>query len=136
MLMTETLKDIIAGNVKRLIDNKYMDGNKPLSQTAICKLIGISQRSVSYLFNDTSGVDSIRSDTIETIAKHFGLEPYHLMIPNLPIEELASKRIEKVIECYSQVPIESRENIARIAENEVRYSSDRNQYNKKIINGG
>ncbi len=123
MLMSETLKQIIVNNVRKLIAHEYRGATKRPSQVAIGVKIGISQRSVSYLFDDNSTVESIRSDTIETIANYYGLEPYHLMIPNLPIEELTTKRIEKVIECYSQVPLESRENIARIAENEVRYSS-------------
>lgn len=123
MQMTQKLKKTIADNVKRLIDHEYKDAEKRPSQTKIGEKIGISQRWVSYLFDENSTVESIRSDTIETIASYYGLEPYHLMIPNLPIEELTNKRIEKVIECYSQSTQDGRENIARIAENEVRYSA-------------
>lgn len=131
MLMTQKLKDTIVDNVKRLIEYHFAENGKQPSQTTIGKKLGISQRSVSYLFDENSTIESIRTDTIEKISSYFGLEPYHLLIPDLPIEELTSKRIEKMVENYIQSPIDGRENIVRIAENEVRYCHQQ----QKIING-
>jgi len=115
MDMSKTIHEIIAENVKRLMF--YKDDMK---QTALAKKTGISQRTISNVLTPGS-VGSITTDTIEKLAKFFNIEPYHLIIPNLPMEELLTKRIETVIECYSQSAIDGRENIKRIAENEVRY---------------
>jgi transcriptional regulator with XRE-family HTH domain len=97
-----------------------MEYHNAMPQTLLAKKSGISQRTISNVINPGS-VGSITTDTLEKLANYFDLEPYHLMIKDLPIEELLSKRIEKLIECYSQSTSEGRENIKRIAENEVRY---------------
>ena len=49
-------------------------------------------------------------------------KPYHLMIPDLPTEELTNNTIEKIIHYYAHSTKESRLNIARVAELESRYS--------------
>lgn len=115
--MTNTIHEIIANNLKRLMDHREM------KQNLLAKKTGISQRTISNILNPGS-VGSITMIQIERLATFFNLEPYHLMIPDLPIDELLNKRIEKVIECYAQSTPESRENIKRIAENEMRYSSE------------
>lgn len=115
LFMPKTTHEIIADNVKRL-----MGYHNEMTQTLLAKKAGISQRTISNIINPGS-VGSITTETIEKLANFFDLEPYHLMIKDLPIEELLSKRIEKLIECYSQSTPEGRENIKRIAENEVRY---------------
>lgn len=112
--MTETMHETIAINVEKL-KNKFA-----MSQKDIAKKSDLSQRTVSNALNPGS-VDSLTAETIEKLAACFGLEPYHLLIPGLPIEELLSKRLQKVIECYAQADSDGRENIARISENEMRY---------------
>lgn len=112
MIMTE----IIADNVKRL-----MEYNGNMSQVLLANKAKISQRTVSNVLNPGS-VGSITTETIERLAEFFKLEPYHLVMPNLPLEELLDKRIEKVIACYTKSSPDGRENIKRVAENEVRYS--------------
>lgn len=137
MRMTKNLKTTIADNVTRLmIHHGGMVGKDRMSTddlAKLCKKNGgkTDQKTIWNVVNpDKSG--NITTATIESIAEVFNLEPYHLMIPNLPIEELTSKRIEKVITCYAQAPVDGRENIARIAENEVRYCTN----HQKTINGG
>lgn len=115
MKMTNTIHAAIAGNLTRLME--YHDN---MSQATLAIKAGVSQKTVSNLLNPGS-VASIRTDSIEKVATYFRIQPYHLMIPDLPIEELISKRIEKVVECYAQSLPDGRENIKRIAENEVRY---------------
>jgi transcriptional regulator with XRE-family HTH domain len=113
MIMTE----IVADNVHKLM--KYYG----MKQTALAKRAGISQRTVSNVLNPGS-VESITTDTIEKLAKCFKLPPYRLVMPGYSAEELLDKRIEKVIECYTKVSTDGRENIKRIAENEVRYMNN------------
>ena len=122
MKMSESIRKAIAGNVERLME--YHGSTSPkgkMTQTELARKTGISQRTICNLLDEESA-ENIKSDTIERLAKGFGLMPYHLLIPDLPIEELTSKRIEKVVECYTTMPMAGRENVERIAENELRYS--------------
>lgn len=45
------------------------------------------------------------------------------MIPNLPIDESSSLDFEKLILCYAKASKTGRENIKRVAEMEVKYST-------------
>lgn len=116
MRMSKTIHESISENLKRLMS--YHDN---MSQAMLAQKADLSQKTVSNMLKPGS-VDSIRTDSIEKVATVFNIEPYHLMIPDLPIQELISKRIEKIVECYAQSTPDGRENIKRIAENEVRYS--------------
>lgn len=137
MYMNSSLKKALANNVERLMIYHGMKIGKEKLATEdvadLCQKNGekIDQKTVWNVVNpDKSG--AVSSKTIESIAKVFGLEPYHLLIPDLPIDELTNQRIEKIIQNYIQSPLDGRENIARIAENEVRYCHQQ----QKIINGG
>jgi transcriptional regulator with XRE-family HTH domain len=112
--MKKTLHEIVAHNLKRLKEHAN------LSQEEIAAKTGLAQRTISNALNPGS-TKSITTTTIDELAAYFKIEPYHLLIPNLPTEELLSLRLEHVIRCYSQSNIEARENISRIAENEMRY---------------
>lgn len=118
--MNKNTHATIAANVQALMSETGVRTQKELA-----KKTGLAQRTISNVLNPGS-VGSIRIETLDSLARFFNIESYHLMIPDLPIEELKHKRIEKVIECYAQSSPEGRENIKRIAENEVRY------YSKKI----
>lgn len=127
--MTKSTLEILANNIKRLME--YHD----LAQDDIAKKTKIGQTTLSNVLRPGS-LASITTKTLEELARFFDLEVYHLLIPDLPIEELLNKRIEKLVECYSQSTSDGRENIKRIAENEVRYSqippdhtSQKNQVN-------
>lgn len=50
-----------------------------------------------------------------------------------PLEVLLNRSIEKTLTCYAESSPEGRENIARIAENEMRYNNA-TQVNKKEAN--
>ena len=126
--MTNNIHEILARNVKILMNHYDM------TQDDIEKKTGVSQRTISNVINPGS-VGSITTKTIEKIADYFGLEYWHLLIPNISIDELVSKRIEKVVVCYTQSEPAGRENIARISENEVRYSQIEKPPQKQISNG-
>jgi transcriptional regulator with XRE-family HTH domain len=118
--MNQVLRKTIAENLQKLMQHYgqgYPSGILP--QAELGRHTKLDQKTISNILNPNFEMN-ITIKTIEKLADYFQIEPYHLMIP-LPIEELISRRIEKVIECYSQVPIESRENIARISESEMRY---------------
>jgi DNA-binding Xre family transcriptional regulator len=113
--MSISMHEAIANNLSKLKDHYA------LSQDDIAKKTGLSQRTVSNALKPGS-INSITTETIECLARYFQVQPYHLLIPDLPLEELLSQRIEKLVECYSQTDMDGRNNISRIAENEARYS--------------
>ena len=107
--------EAIANNLKRLMTEKK------LTQTQLSDKTGVSQKTISNMIN-TGSVGSITTESIEKVAKFFKIEPYHLMIPDLPTEDLSNNTIEKIINYYAHATKESRLNIARVAELESRYS--------------
>ena len=114
--MSQTTHEIIAFNVQRL-----MKISGDLSQMELAKKTGISQRTISNVLKPGS-IGSVTIGTIEKIAQYFKIEPYHLLIPNLPVDELQTNRLESVIQNYALSSTDSRKNILRIAENESKYS--------------
>ncbi|WP_027159139.1 helix-turn-helix domain-containing protein [Methylobacter luteus] len=107
--------EIIAANLSLLMQHH---GN--IRQAALAQNTGISQRTISNVLRHDN-TDNITTKTIKALAEYFGIAPYHLMIPNLTIDELTSKQIEQIISAYLKASPEGRENIKRIAEIEARY---------------
>jgi len=106
--------EIIAANVAKLMKHKQM------KQVGFAKKTGVSQRTVSNALKPGS-VGSVTMDTVEKIAFYFGIEAYHLLIPNLSIADLIDVRIEVVINKYTQTSEGGRQEIIRTADNEFRY---------------
>lgn len=94
------------------------------AQRELAARAGISQRSVGYLINYKDGQDHHpTTQTVEAIAGAFGVDPWQLMIPNLPLELVRSKRFGKLIENYRDAPDSGRATVERIAEGEVKYAA-------------
>ena len=108
------MHEAVAGNLKKLMDHFG------LTQEKLAEATGLAQRTIGYALKPGS-IGSITTTTIEELAKYFKIEAYHLLIPDLPLEELLSRRLEHVIHSYAAANTEARENISRIAENELRY---------------
>lgn len=128
--MTNT-KKIVAGNVKTLLDHRIKETGRKMSQAEFGKQVGLSQRAVGYLFDDEN-VESIRSDTIDKLAEYFGLQAFHLMIPNQPIEELLSNRIEKLVENYLHSDNSGKHATMVVSETRAHYQSE--EYVRKAAN--
>lgn len=115
--MESAITLVLADNVRRLMEHEG------LSQGALAKRAGISQRAVGYLVNYKDVQDRHpTTPTIEAVAKAFRTEAWMLMIPHLPVDVLSSKRFAKLIENYLDAPEEGRNQVERIAESEVRYA--------------
>jgi transcriptional regulator with XRE-family HTH domain len=123
------MHEILARNVRLLMDHYN------LTQTELHNKTEVSQRSISNLLRPGS-IGSITSETIEKIADYFQLEYYHLLIPEIPLEELLTKRVEKLVTCYNQSTQDGRENVTRIAENEMRYSALENSPTERKNHNG
>lgn len=116
-MKTESAKDVLARNVKALRLHRGWN------QTSLAQKAGVSQRTVSNIENPAKNPGySPTVDAIDGIAKAFGLSLYHLSMP-VDLDVLLDLSIEKTIQYYAKSTKEGRENITRIAECEMRYSS-------------
>lgn len=116
MVNTTTLA--LADNVRRLMEDAG------LSQRDLAQRAGISQRAVGYLVNYQDEQDRHpTTQTVEAVARAFGIETWLLMMPGLPLELVKSKRFEKLIENYRDAPDAGRAQVERIAESEVKYAA-------------
>lgn len=107
----------LAQNVRRL-----MEAEDPrLSQSALAKRAGVSQRAIGYLVNYQDAHDRHPgTDTAEAVARAFGLPLWQLLIPGIPVDVLLSHQLTKLVENYRDAPKEGRACVDRVAESEAR----------------
>jgi transcriptional regulator with XRE-family HTH domain len=75
------MRSVLAQNVRALIDHHYKDSdNRP---KALATDTGLSLSSVQRVLNAEAGASI---DTIEVIANAFDLSTYHLVLPNLDVQ--------------------------------------------------
>jgi transcriptional regulator with XRE-family HTH domain len=106
-----------ANNLQRLMDHHG------LSQAELARKSGVGQSTLSKLLNtaDPSAMNP-RSSTVEQLAGYFGVPGWQLMVPNMPLELLISRRFTKLVENYRDAPEAGRTQVERIAESEVKYA--------------
>jgi transcriptional regulator with XRE-family HTH domain len=115
--MQSNVTHALVDNVRRLM------AHAEWTQRELAQRAGISQRAVGYLINYKDGQDRHpTTQTVEAIAVAFEIEAWQLMMPNLPLELIQSKRFTKLIENYRDAPESGRAQVERIAEGEVRYA--------------
>jgi len=84
--MKYSVREVLANNVRRLMDSEPEDGLK--SQEKIAKRANkpggkrVAQTAVGYLLRPTSRV-SPKLDTITAVAEAFGKEPWQLLHPTM-----------------------------------------------------
>ena len=117
MAMQREIALALASNLQRLMDHRG------LSQAKLGRESGVGQRTISTLVDpDKVGVSNPRATTLEQLARYFGVPSWQLLIPDLPLELLASTRFTKLIENYRDAPEDGRAMVERIAESEVKYA--------------
>lgn len=89
------------------------------NQATLAKRSGVSQSNISYVINSDRHV---RLDTVEAIASAYGLEGWHLINPNLPLDLIESPSLNKLISTYANANAEGRRMIDAVAEREASYS--------------
>lgn len=109
----------LAENIEKL--RRYHD----LTQMELAIKSSISQKTISNILNPGSTKNGPTLENVAAIAAIFNLETWHLLVPNQPIDVLISKSIEKLIDNYTHIDNEGRQNLERISENEVRYCSSK-----------
>lgn len=107
-----------ARNLQRLMDHHG------LSQAELARKAGVGQSTLSKLLNteDPSAMNP-RSSTVEQLADFFDVPGWQLMVPDMPLELLLSRRFTKLIENYRDAPDSGRAQVERIAEGEVKYAA-------------
>lgn len=91
------------------------------SQHELAKRSGVSQKTISNILRQEQAA---AVEMAEKLAAAFGLEGWHIIMPNLPTDLLAAKSMEALYASYIAASIEGRANIERIAEMEAKYSND------------
>lgn len=91
-----------------------------LNQTELAKKSGVSQKTISNILNNG------QNPTIETadlLAAAFGLEGWHLIMPNLPTDLVSSPTIEALFNSFLGASTGGREMIIKVAEREAEYNT-------------
>jgi len=87
----------------------------------IAKKSGLSPRVIAYYL---SGDRSPKVKDAELIAAVFGLEGWHLIMPNLPKDIQQTKNLKHLVKNYLNSSSEGRGMIDRVAEREAKYGNE------------
>lgn len=111
-----TTRHTLAGNLKVLMDTKGW------TQTQTATKSGVSQRTVSNMLDPDGPSPSL--DKVEQIAAAFGLNGWHLIMPNLEEDLLNGSSItSKLLQSLESSSAEGRMHILRVAEREAEYNA-------------
>lgn len=124
--MDKNSREAIANNVKRLMDHHGHN------QTALAKKSGVSQRTISNVIRpDSAG--SLTLESMDAIARAYGLQTWHIMLPNAPLELLVNSSLEKLVDNYMYATREGRDMITRVSAREAEIAYEHG--NKKASGG-
>lgn len=94
-----------------------------VNQSALSAKSGVSQKTISNMINP--GDDSAPNlDNVASVAKAFGLQTWHILYPDAPIDILINKVFEKFVSNYVHLDADEKDAWARVAEVSVK------KYNK------
>ncbi len=102
----------LSRNLKMLLEIKDW---KPKD---LAKASGISPRTVAYAVN---GEKTATIETVAALAKPFGLNGWHLIMPNLDESVLTDPAIRDLYVNYTKANKDGRKMIATVAEREATY---------------
>lgn len=93
-----------------------------ISKEKVSKISGVSERSIGYIL---AGERTPSIKTAESIAKAFGLEGWHLIMPGLKSDLIKNGTLNKLITNYSRSSGEGKKYIDRVAEQESKYGNEK-----------
>lgn len=82
---------------------------------------GVSQRSISNILRQEQ---SPSVEVADALAKPFGLEGWHLILPNLPLDLVHSRSIANLVSAYTKGTDATRTFLDSIADRELKQSND------------
>ena len=101
---------------------RYLMSMADMSQAELSRRSKVSQKTISnILSSEKNQVPSI--ETADMLAKPFGLEGWHLIMPNLPEDLISSTSVERLLTSYVSSSEEGRKVIDSIAEREAEYNA-------------
>lgn len=106
--------DTLADNLRALMKEFGWGKN------VLAKKSGVTDRMIGYILAKE------RNPSVEIadqLAKPFGLNGWHLLIPGLPVELAKSGKLDKLIANYSHSSDSGREYIDSVAEREAKYEN-------------
>ena len=95
----------LAGNVRRLMFEH------DLTETALAKRAGLSQKVINNTLHSRS---VSKLDTVEKIARAFGLRAWQLLIPNLDFDSTTSGQMGELVMRYQHLSADLRAAVAAI----------------------
>lgn len=117
----QTVRRTVADNLRRLMRMGAAHG-LPASQAELSRRAGVAQTSISNWLDDSRGVTP-GIDKLEAIAAVYGLEPWQLLVPDLPDDMLLASHLKRLVANYGQIGNPAaREYIDRVAEAEAGYT--------------
>lgn len=91
-----------------------------LVESALAQKSNVSQKAINNVLNCRT---TAKIETVELLAKAFGMEGWQLLLPNLPDEVDSVGAIGRLIQSYSKASAEGQRIIMTIAEREARYGN-------------
>lgn len=99
-------RDTLSANVKQLMTLRGW------TQMDLAQYANIAQKTVSNILNARS---DIQLDILDKIARAFGLNLWHLIMPNLPDDLAQSTKLDRLLNHYLNASPEGREMLDRLA---------------------
>ena len=91
-----------------------------LTAEEVGKKSGLTKRAVQYYMNGERIPNVCRA---EQLASAFGLEGWHMIMRNLPIDIISSKKLQSLVNNYSNSSDEGKNMINMVAEREAKYTA-------------
>ena len=110
-------RDSLANNLRLLM------AAREWNQVDLAKRSGVNQKTISNILN---GRNTPTLDKLDLIASAFGLNAWHLILPNLSSELVNGGTIERLFQNFMASDQKGREYINHVAEREATYKIDDN----------
>jgi len=116
MMMDGKTRAALAASVRTLM------GAHGWSQSDLARRSGVAQRTISNVLRPETGSATI--ETVVALAKAFQVEPWALLLPEIPVEALQSPALRILIDNYLHASPEGRRALERIGAVEAAHSPD------------
>lgn len=89
-----------------------------ISAPEVARRAGVDAKTLNNMIH---GRYDPRPEKVEQVAAVFGLQNWHLLMPNLPVDSLQTSALAELIANYALASAEGRDSISRVAEMAARY---------------
>ena len=110
--MNKKLRNTVSNNTRALM------AHFGWAQMDLAKKAQLSQKTISNILNDPSRTLTLES--LEAIAKAFGVMPWQLLIAGQPTQQLLNRDLDKLVKHYTKVEDSGKLAIVRLAESELK----------------